>query len=59
MQPELAPGDRVLVHAGLVVEVLSPEQARELEEALSELAQLDGGSGPGSLDQEWDGSEAG
>lgn len=43
LQPELEAGDLVLVHAGLVVEVLSPEQAREIEEALTELDRLDHG----------------
>jgi hydrogenase expression/formation protein HypC len=49
LQPGLAPGDRVLVHAGLVVEVLSPEHAREIEEAFAGLARLDraaSGDGP-------------
>lgn len=41
-QPEVAPGDRVLVHAGLVVEVLSPERAREMDEAFAEFIALDG-----------------
>ena len=38
--PELQPGDRVLVHAGLVVEVVSEEQARETEAAFAELGVL-------------------
>ena len=45
LQPDLAPGDRVLVHAGLVVQVLSPEQAREIEDAFAELADLTHRSG--------------
>ena len=38
--PELKPGDRVLLHAGLVVELLSEEQARETEAAFAELGVL-------------------
>jgi hydrogenase expression/formation protein HypC len=38
--PELEPGDRVLVHAGLVVHVVSEEQAREAEAAFAELGVL-------------------
>lgn len=38
--PELEPGDRVLLHAGLVVEVLSEEQARDTEAAFAELGVL-------------------
>ena len=45
LQPGLEPGDRVLVHAGLVVQVLSPEQAYEIENAFAELARLDPGIG--------------
>jgi hydrogenase expression/formation protein HypC len=41
LQPELEPGDRVLVHAGLVVQVLTPEQARDMEEAFAELDELE------------------
>jgi hydrogenase expression/formation protein HypC len=40
LHPDLGPGDRVLVHAGLVVEVLSSEQAREIEQAFAELDSL-------------------
>ena len=58
LQSGLEPGDRVLVHAGLVVQVLSPEQAHEIENAFAELARLDPATGwqPGP---EWDGSENG
>lgn len=58
LQSGLEPGDRVLVHAGLVVQVLSPEQAYEIENAFAELARLDPAIGlhPGP---EWDGSENG
>ena len=38
--PELEPGDRVLLHAGLVVDVLSEEQASETEAAFAELGVL-------------------
>lgn len=38
--PELEPDDRVLVHAGLVVEVVSEDQARETEAAFAELGVL-------------------
>jgi hydrogenase expression/formation protein HypC len=38
--PELEPGDRVLLHAGLVVEVLSDDEAREAEAAFAELGVL-------------------
>ena len=38
--PELEPGDWVLLHAGLVVELLSEEQARETEAAFAELGVL-------------------
>jgi hydrogenase expression/formation protein HypC len=39
--PELEPGDRVLVHAGLVVRVLSGDEARAAEAAFAELGLLD------------------
>jgi hydrogenase expression/formation protein HypC len=35
--PELAQGDRVLLHAGLVVRILTDEEAREAEAAFTEL----------------------
>lgn len=35
--PELVPGDRVILHAGLVIEVLSEDQARDAEAAFAEL----------------------
>ena len=38
--PELEPGNRVLLHAGLVVEILSDQQARETEAAFAELGVL-------------------
>jgi hydrogenase expression/formation protein HypC len=38
--PELEPGDRVQVHAGLVVEVVSEDQARETKAAFAELGVL-------------------
>jgi hydrogenase expression/formation protein HypC len=38
--PELEPGDRVLLHAGLVVRVLTDEEARETEAAFAELGVL-------------------
>ena len=37
MYPELARGDHVLVHAGLVVRILTVEEAREIEAAFAEL----------------------
>jgi hydrogenase expression/formation protein HypC len=41
LHPELEPGDRVLVHAGVVMQVISEEQAREIEAAFAELDGLD------------------
>jgi len=38
--PELEPGDRAQVHAGLVVEVVSEDQARETKAAFAELGVL-------------------
>jgi hydrogenase maturation factor len=38
--PELGLGDRVLLHAGLVVRVLTDEEAREVEAAFAELGVL-------------------
>jgi hydrogenase expression/formation protein HypC len=35
--PELAPGDRVLLHAGLVVRVLTEDEVRKTEAAFAEL----------------------
>jgi len=35
--PELGPGDRVLLHAGLVVGVLTEQEAREAEAAFAEI----------------------
>jgi len=43
--PELEPGDRVLVHAGLVVRVLTDEEARATEAAFAELGALISGGG--------------
>ncbi len=40
MYPELAPGDWVLLHAGLVVAILSAQQARDAELAFAELGVL-------------------
>ncbi len=40
LHPDLQPGDRVLVHAGVVMQVLSQEQAREIEDAFAELDSL-------------------
>jgi hydrogenase expression/formation protein HypC len=40
MYPEIEPGDTVLVHAGLVVNVLTADEAREVEAALAELGVL-------------------
>lgn len=40
LYPGLEPGDRVLVHAGLVIELLSPERALEIEQAFAEFAEL-------------------
>jgi hydrogenase expression/formation protein HypC len=37
MYPEIEPGDTVLVHAGLVVSVLTVDGAREIEAAFAEL----------------------
>jgi hydrogenase expression/formation protein HypC len=38
--PELEPGDRVLLHAGLVVRVLTDNEAREAEAVFAELGVL-------------------
>lgn len=40
MQPDLKVGDRVLVHAGLILEVLTDERAEEMEGAFAELTAL-------------------
>lgn len=40
MYPELGLGDRVLLHAGLVVRVLTADEARETEAAFAELEAL-------------------
>jgi hydrogenase expression/formation protein HypC len=40
LYPEIEPGDRVLVHAGLVVNVLTADEAREVEAAFAELGFL-------------------
>jgi len=40
MFPELAPGDRVLVHAGRVVRTLTVAEAQEIEAAFAELGVL-------------------
>jgi hydrogenase expression/formation protein HypC len=38
--PDLQVGDRVLLHAGLVIEVVSEEHAREIESSFIELGAL-------------------
>lgn len=38
--PELECGDQVLVHAGLIVRILTPQEAREMETAFAELGIL-------------------
>jgi hydrogenase expression/formation protein HypC len=40
MYPDLQVGDRVLLHAGLVIEIVSDEHAREIEGAFAELGVL-------------------
>ena len=40
MYPEIEPGDAVLVHAGLVVSVLTVAEARDVEAAFAELLSL-------------------
>ena len=40
MYPGLQRGDQVLVHAGLVVRILTPQEAREMETAFAELGIL-------------------
>jgi hydrogenase expression/formation protein HypC len=40
MYPEIQPGDTVLVHAGLVVSVLTVDEARDVEAAFAELEVL-------------------
>lgn len=40
MYPDLKVGDRVLLHAGLVIEVVSEEQAAEMEATFIELGVL-------------------
>jgi hydrogenase assembly chaperone HypC/HupF len=44
-RPEVMPGDLVLTHASLVLAVLSPSEAAEMEEAFAELAVLAEGGG--------------
>ncbi|MDE3075063.1 MAG: HypC/HybG/HupF family hydrogenase formation chaperone [Chloroflexota bacterium] len=41
LHPELQPGDSVIVHAGLVLEVLSQDEAREIEATFAELSLLE------------------
>jgi hydrogenase assembly chaperone HypC/HupF len=41
--PELEEGDRVLLHAGLVVRILTADEAREAEAAFAELGVLAAG----------------
>jgi hydrogenase expression/formation protein HypC len=40
MYPDLKVGDRVLLHAGLVIEIVTEEHAREIEDTFSELGAL-------------------
>jgi hydrogenase expression/formation protein HypC len=40
LYPQLVLGDRVVLHAGLVIQVLSEDQAREAEAAFAELGVL-------------------
>jgi hydrogenase maturation factor len=40
--PELECGDQVLVHAGLVVRILTREEVREMEAAFADLGILEG-----------------
>jgi hydrogenase expression/formation protein HypC len=40
MHPDLQVGDRVLLHAGLIIEVVTEEHAREIEGAFAELDSL-------------------
>jgi hydrogenase expression/formation protein HypC len=47
--PELEPGDRVLLHAGLVVRILSEDEARETEAAFAELGVLASERWPASI----------
>jgi hydrogenase assembly chaperone HypC/HupF len=42
MYPDLQVGDRVLLHSGLVIEIVSEEHAREIESAFVELGELAG-----------------
>ncbi len=42
--PELEQGARVLVHAGMVMSVLSEEEAQEIDAAFDELLRIDGGA---------------
>jgi hydrogenase expression/formation protein HypC len=43
MTPDVAPGDKVIIHAGFVIEKLDPQAAREIEEAWSQYnAVMDG-----------------
>jgi len=37
MYPEVEPGDTVLVHAGLIVSVLTPDEAQDVEATFAEL----------------------
>lgn len=37
MYPDLVVGDRVLLHAGLIIEIVSEEHAREIEAGFAEL----------------------
>ena len=39
--PEVAPEDKVLVHAGMVIQILDDQEAQEVEAAISELQSID------------------
>jgi hydrogenase expression/formation protein HypC len=50
LQPCLEPGDHVLVHAGIVVDVLTPERAAEIEDVLAQLDALASDPRPAAQD---------
>ncbi len=39
--PEIALGDKVLVHAGMVIQILDDDEALEVEAAIKELQDID------------------
>ncbi len=47
MSPQLKKGDRVLVHAGFIIERLDPKAADEMEEAWAEYCQALENNGEG------------